>query len=130
MRADLDPDGDGLATVVYPVQDELGNVAYLTGPDGVVLERYDYETYGRFRVFAPDGTPRSASSLGWNRLFQGREYVPALEAYDFRNRHLLPALGRFAQEDPLGYVDSLNLYQAFGGGWVNATDPWGLAVGG
>jgi RHS repeat-associated protein len=126
VRADLDPDGDGFATVVYPVQDELGNVVYLTDADGAVLERYHYETYGRFRVFAPDGAPRSTSSLGWNRLFQGREYVPALDAYDFRNRLLLPALGRFAQEDPLGYVDSLNLYQAFGGGWVNATDPWGL----
>ena len=129
VRADLDPDGDGTATTVIPIQDELGNVAYLTGPDGTVLERYDYETYGRFRVFAPDGSARTTSAFGWNRLFQGREYVAALEAYDFRNRHLLPALGRFAQEDPLGYVDSLNLYQAFGGGWVNATDPWGLAVG-
>ena len=126
VRADLDPDGDGTATTVIPIQDELGNVAYLTGPDGTVLERYDYETYGRFRVFAPDGSARTTSAFGWNRLFQGREYVAALEAYDFRNRHLLPALGRFAQEDPLGYVDSLNLYQAFGGGWVNATDPWGL----
>ncbi|MBK9376749.1 MAG: RHS repeat protein [Holophagales bacterium] len=118
VRADLDPDGDGTATTVIPIQDELGNVAYLTGPDGTVLERYDYETYGRFRVFAPDGSARTTSAFGWNRLFQGREYVAALEAYDFRNRHLLPALGRFAQEDPLGYVDSLNLYQAFGGGWV------------
>ena len=126
VRADLDPDGDGTATTVIPIQDELGNVAYLTGPDGAVLERYDYETYGRFRVFAPDGSARTTSAFGWNRLFQGREYVAALEAYDFRNRHLLPTLGRFAQEDPLGYVDSLNLYQAFGGGWVNATDPWGL----
>ncbi|HYN42513.1 MAG TPA: RHS repeat-associated core domain-containing protein, partial [Thermoanaerobaculia bacterium] len=128
VRADLDPDGDGTATTVIPIQDELGNVAYLTGSDGTVLERYDYETYGRFRVFAPDGSARTTSAFGWNRLFQGREYVAALEAYDFRNRHLLPALGRFAQEDPLGYVDSLNLYQAFGGGWVNATDPWGLCV--
>ena len=129
VRADLDPDGDGFATTVLPIQDELGNVAYLTGPDGAVLERYDYETYGRFRIFAPDGTPRSASTWGWNRLFQGREYLSALEAYDFRNRVLLPSLGRFAQEDPLGYVDSLNLYQAFGGSWVNATDPWGLETG-
>ncbi|MBK9968193.1 MAG: RHS repeat protein, partial [Holophagales bacterium] len=123
VRADLDPDGDGTATLVIPIQDELGNVAYLTGPDGAVLERYDYETYGLFRVFAPDGSARTTSAFGWNRLFQGREYVTALEAYDFRNRLLVPELGRFAQEDPLGYVDSLNLYQAFGGGWVNATDP-------
>ncbi len=130
VRADLDPDGDGTATTVIPIQDELGNVAYLTGPDGAVLERYEYETYGRFRVFAPDGSARTASAYGWNRLFQGREYVAALEAYDFRNRLLVPELGRFAQEDPLGYVDSLNLYQAFGGGWVNATDPWGLESGG
>lgn len=128
VRADLDPDGDGSATAVVPIQDELGNVAYLTGLDGSVLERYDYEAYGRFRVFAPDGSPRTTSAFGWDRLFQGREYVASLEAYDFRNRLLVPELGRFAQEDPLGYVDSLNLYQAFGGGWVNATDPWGLAV--
>ena len=34
-----------------------------------------------------------ASAYGWTRLFQGREYIPMLDAYDFRARTLWPELG-------------------------------------
>lgn len=35
-------------------------------------------------------------------LFQGREYLPELRLYDFRNRLYQPELGRFLQPDPVG----------------------------
>ncbi len=81
---------------------------------------------GEFRIFDPNGNALSTSAYGWTRLFQGREYIPMLDAYDFRARTLWPELGRFGQEDPAGTVDSTNRYQALGGRWNGVTDPLGL----
>jgi len=48
--------------------------------------------------------------------------------YYFRARYYHPELGRFLQTDPKGYIDSMNLYQAFGNNPVNFTDPLGTVV--
>jgi RHS repeat-associated protein len=58
-------------------------------------------------------------------FFQGRELDPVTGLYDFRARWYDPRLGRFLSPDPLGYVDSPNLYQAFLGNPVNVRDPMG-----
>jgi RHS repeat-associated protein len=66
------------------------------------------------------------SRIGNNYLFQGREYEPEVGLYFYRNRYYMPRIGRFLQTDPTGYMDSMNLYQAFGMNPVNFTDPFGL----
>ena len=38
----------------------------------------------------------------------------------------MPRIGRFLQPDPMGYEDSMNLYQGFNMNPVNFTDPMGL----
>jgi RHS repeat-associated protein len=123
--AEMDPNVTGTTTALYPLQDELGNVTHLTDQSGAVVERYQYEGYGKFRIFDATNSPRSASAFGWNRLFQGREYIGLVDAYDFRARTLWPELGRFGQEDPAGFIDSPNLYQALKGAWTANTDPLG-----
>src|SRR5262249_37367943 len=90
-RAELDLDANGtVETTVYPLQDELGNVERLTDTTGATVERYDYQGYGKPRIFDPAGGSRSVSSYGWKWLFQGREYQTTLLAYDFRARELWP----------------------------------------
>jgi RHS repeat-associated protein len=74
----------------------------------------------------PDPNQRKESSVGNTTLFQGREYDPETGLYYFRARYYHPELGRFLQTDPKGYVDSLNLYQAFGNNPVNFKDPYGF----
>jgi hypothetical protein len=37
-----------------------------------------------------------------------------------------PTIGRFLQRDPIGYYDSMNLYQAVGNNPINYLDPLGL----
>ena len=44
------------------------------------------------------------------------------------NRYYDPELGRFTQPDPMGYQDSMNLYQAFGQSPMNFGDPMGLQL--
>ena len=58
-------------------------------------------------------------------LFQGRTYEPETGLYYYRHRYLHPELGRFLQTDPMGYHDSMNMYQAFNNNPTNYTDPMG-----
>jgi RHS repeat-associated protein len=65
------------------------------------------------------------SIVGNNSLMHGRTYEPEVGLYYYRNRYYHPELGRFLQQDPMGYEDSMNLYQAFNQNPVNFTDPFG-----
>jgi RHS repeat-associated protein len=74
----------------------------------------------------PETPPRASSAFGNTTLFQGRLWVPELGLYYYRARWYDPMLGDFLERDPLGPVDSPNLYQAFGRNPINITDPRGL----
>jgi RHS repeat-associated protein len=71
-------------------------------------------------------TENDESIVGNTSLMHGRTYEPEVGLYYFRNRYYHPQLGRFLQQDPNGYEDSLNMYQAFNQNPVNFTDPMGL----
>jgi RHS repeat-associated protein len=73
----------------------------------------------------PDPNKHVYSRIGNNYLFQGREYEPEVGLYFYRNRYYMPRIGRFLQTDPTGYMDSMNLYQAFGMNPINFIDPMG-----
>jgi RHS repeat-associated protein len=73
----------------------------------------------------PDPNKHVYSRIGNNYLFHGREYEPEVGLYNYRNRYYMPRIGRFLQTDPTGYLDSMNLYQAFNQNPVNFTDPFG-----
>jgi RHS repeat-associated protein len=129
VRADRSRTADGnIDQIVQPLQDELGNVDRVTDQAGATLERYEYDGYGRFRIFDANSLEISSTGIGWHWLFQGREHVASLSAFDFRARTLWPDLARFGQEDPMGMIDSPNLYQALGGNWVDNADPTGLEI--
>ena len=128
VRAERSSGGDGvLDQTFFPLQDELANVDRLTDAAGQTIERYEYEGYGKVRVFDGAGTERAESVYGWRWLFQGREYDRALGAYDFRARTLWPELGRFGQEDPARtpLPELPNVYQSFRASFADRTDPTG-----
>jgi len=97
------------------------------GPPGLVT----YTHQGRSDIIwsAPPETPvLTASAVGNDRYLHGRPYLPELGLYDHRARFYEPATNTFLEPDPLGPVDSPNLYQAFGFDGLNVTDPYGLSL--
>jgi RHS repeat-associated protein len=109
--------------------DMHGNVSFLLDASGNGFERYTYDAFGQPTIHDWYGGVRSASAYGNRFLFQGREWIPELGIYDFRNRMYQPQLGRFLQKDPLGFGGGdANLFRYCGGDPVNQRDPYGLTT--
>ncbi|MEN3368855.1 MAG: hypothetical protein V7609_998 [Verrucomicrobiota bacterium] len=110
--------------------DRMGNIAFVLDLDGAVREKYTYDAFGRPIVSDWDGgNPRSWSWYGNRFMFTGREWIPELGLYDYRNRFYHPLLGRFLQVDPKGFdAGDMNLFRYVGDDPVDKEDPMGLAA--
>ena len=132
--------GGGSETWFYYYKDVLGSIRLITNASGAVVEAYTYDPYGQPRVMrgaygaGADGNwltedvwpLYNASAVGNRFMFTGREWDSTTQLYYYRARDYSPTLGRFLQPDPIGYADSLNLYQYCGNNPINFIDPWGL----
>ena len=134
---------------LYPLQDALGNVTAVVGRlapafglnEWVVKARYVYDPYGAVSFLNKDFGKYGAgdnkkSGLAFEYLFQGGRYNYGDGLYHFGSpgRTLDPFLGKWAQQDPMGYLAGMNLSQAMNGNPTTYTDPsgdWVLnAIGG
>ena len=57
--------------------------------------------------------------------FQGMRHDPAHDALHFQMRDHSPTLKAWMQDEPCGYVDGLNVYNAPPDDPINAVDPLG-----
>src|SRR5262249_39380763 len=91
---------------LYVQQDANFNVTALVDENGNVVERYVYDPYAAVTVRAPDPdwTALGGSAYAWVYLHQGGRFDAASGLYDFRNREYSPTLGRWLQQDPIGYA--------------------------
>ncbi|MFC2155800.1 RHS repeat domain-containing protein [Acidobacteriota bacterium] len=108
----------------------IGSITAITDDSGNLVERVSYDTFGMPTITDYQTDPQNPtivnnSIIGNEYLFQGRRYDTETNLYYYRARHYDPIMGRFLQTDPMGYQDSLNLYQAFNTNPLNFVDPFG-----
>ncbi len=126
---------DAGATRLYVQQDANYNVTGLVNTSGQPVERYAYDPYGKATVLDPvtwmvrGAGQYGTSSYGWVYLHQGGRYDTATGLYNFRHRDYSPTLGRWTEEDPIGYNGGdLDLYRYEKDDPPNSFDPRGLKV--
>lgn len=83
--------------------DALGSINVLTDEKNVVIETYNYKSYGQPTIKNANGQLLDQSTIGNTRLFTAREYERETGLYNNRHRWLDPKRGAFTQEDPIGF---------------------------
>ncbi len=110
----------------YPVYDHRGTVYRLTDENGNETATYEYNAWGEpIEDENPTAGNRFHYQSNWiNLKDSGGEMLisPSRVYHD--------GVGRFLQHDPLGYVDSMNLYSVFFNDPLSYIDVRGYAGGG
>jgi RHS repeat-associated protein len=130
---------DSDASKYFVCHNQIYSPEALLSSTGSIVERYDYDAYGKPLIytdagtdgtwFTSDDTNSVTSAKGLVYFFTGREldHVDVmLHLYNYRARNYDPLYGRFLQRDPAGYIDGMNLYQYVRSTPVMRGDPNGM----
>ncbi|MEM7364462.1 MAG: RHS repeat-associated core domain-containing protein [Pseudomonadota bacterium] len=113
----------------YYHSNSLGSIKALSNSIGTITERYDYTAYGKRTIRNTFGAVITESLVENAYFFTARRFDRESKLYCYRLRYYSPRTGRFAQRDPLGYIDGMALFQYARSNSINKTDPLGLACG-
>ncbi len=135
------------STDYYYLHDHLYSPVAILSATGAVVERYEYDAYGKVTIWnAAFTTMYTTSQYGNPYAFTGRE-LDTLDAgsctpMHYRHRTYGPEMGRMYQHDPRGimpnagltnpfviedqYSDGLNLYEYVVNNPIVLLDPMGL----
>ena len=111
-------EGSGTSDRRWLVQDERGSTIAIANAAGAATNINSYDEFG---VGGAANTGRFQ--------YTGQIWLSEAGVYHYKARAYLPALGRFAQTDPILMAGGMNLYAYVGNDPVNFTDPLGLCTG-
>jgi len=121
---------DANSAEYYPCHDHLYSLTAMVSSDGNVVERYEYDAYGRVNILDNNYNELDSSKIGNSYYFTGRRLdildSGSLKLQYNRNRYYDNYAGRWLTHDPLGYVDSMNLYEYVSSNPINRIDSMGL----
>ena len=87
----------------YYHPNELGSVEAITNNNGRLVERYNYDVYGKMSRLDSLNNPLATSIAGNRFGFTGQEYDSATSGYRFFYRNYSPETGVFNQRDLIEY---------------------------
>jgi RHS repeat-associated protein len=94
-----------------PIQDLQGNIVCLVDPETKeIKESYNYSAFGEEAIFDSNGAEIKESRLGNAWQYQAKRIDQETGLIYFGNRYYDPKIGRWISPDPLGEIDSPNLY--------------------
>ena len=116
----------------YYLHDHMKSPVALVDIDGEILERYEYDAYGKPTLWEGDYDNLLEGPSWYNNpyYFTGRR-LDVIESGTWmiqyhRNRFYDYGTGRWLNQDPIGYQDGPNLYAYVHSNPINRSDPQGL----
>jgi RHS repeat-associated protein len=110
-QADVDNDANTSEVQRFFFHTQLiGSVTEVTSAAQTVVERYEYDEYGKITIKDKTGSTVSSSPIGNAYTYTGRQLDEETGLYFYRARQYSSTLRRFVQRDPLEYVDGPSAY--------------------
>jgi RHS repeat-associated protein len=110
----------------YYHQNEMMSVEAITDAAGSVMERYEYDAYGKQTIYDAGNNLITGSITGNRFGFTGQVYDSATATNKFFFREYNPETGLFNQRDLIGYADGMGMYQYVHNNPANGIDIFGL----
>ena len=123
--ATLRPNGSGGVVLYYVHADHLNTPRLITDTSNNIRWRWDSDPFG---TTLPNENPASLGVFAYDLRFPGQQYDAVLGLNYNYFRDYDPAVGRYAESDPIGLGGGINTFSYAESDPSASADPLGLAV--